>query len=612
MTEARLFGGRYEIGPVLGYGGMAEVHMGRDHRLGRDVAIKVLRSDLARDPGFQARFRREAQNAAALNHPAIVSVYDTGEDPSSREGVAVPYIVMEYVEGQTLKEVLTAEGRLMPQRALEIVADVCAALDFSHNHGIIHRDIKPGNVMLTPQGAVKVMDFGIARAITSASSQMTATSAVIGTAQYLSPEQARGETVDARSDVYSTGCLLYELLVGEPPFTGDNPVSVAYQHVREDPIPPSQRNPEVSPAIDAIVLKAMAKNPAQRYQSAGEMRADLLRAAAGRPVAAGPIPAGNERTAVLGGGAATRVVTGPAAGGYGGGYQTSVGGTPADGGAGKRRGATIAVGVLAVVALIAVVAFAANQLGGGGGKDVTVTNVVGQLEALAKQKLEAQGLKVSSRPVESEAAQKGKVIEQNPAANSTVKEGDTVEITVGGGPALVEVPDLTKTNQEGAEQQLEQLKLQVKVETDDSSDLPEGDVTRQEPKAGTKVAENSIVTIYVSKANLVLVPDVRGAPVAEATATLKGRGFQVNVRNVASDDQPPGTVIDQTPTQGSKRGRNSTITLTVSSGPAASESPDPDESPSEDTEPSEPSEPTESTGATASVEPTTPRSPLVR
>ncbi|MFL6078254.1 MAG: Stk1 family PASTA domain-containing Ser/Thr kinase, partial [Mycobacteriales bacterium] len=301
MTDGRLLGGRYQLGGLLGYGGMAEVHRGRDLRLGRDVAIKVLRNDLARDSTFQARFRREAQNAAQLNHPAIVAVYDTGEDRFGEPGNegTLPYIVMEYVEGRTLREILQSEGRLLPERALEITADVCAALEFSHRNGIIHRDVKPGNVMVTRTGAVKVMDFGIARALSSTAATMTQTSAVIGTAQYLSPEQARGETVDARSDVYSTGCLLYELLVGHPPFTGDSPVAVAYQHVREDPIPPSHLNPDVSPSVDAVVLKALAKNPANRYQSAAEMRQDLVRAAAGRPVMATPIMASQGRTEIV-------------------------------------------------------------------------------------------------------------------------------------------------------------------------------------------------------------------------------------------------------------------------------------------------------------------------
>src|SRR3954467_14358905 len=286
-TEARLLGGRYELGEVLGYGGMAEVHLGRDVRLGRDVAIKMLRSDLARDPGFQARFRREAQSAASLNHPSIVAVYDTGEERA--DGEAAPYIVMEYVEGRTLREVLESEGRLLPHRALEITAQVCAALDQAHRAGIVHRDVKPGNVMLTPAGEIKVMDFGIARAATGTAATMTQTAAVIGTAHYLSPEQARGEHVDARSDVYSAGCMLYELITGAPPFSGDTAVAVAYQHVREDPVPPSRVESDVPAAVNAIVLKAMAKNPANRYQTAADMRADIERALAGRPVEATPV-----------------------------------------------------------------------------------------------------------------------------------------------------------------------------------------------------------------------------------------------------------------------------------------------------------------------------------
>ncbi|MFL6147550.1 MAG: Stk1 family PASTA domain-containing Ser/Thr kinase, partial [Pseudonocardiaceae bacterium] len=279
MTIPRLLSDRYELGETLGYGGMSEVHLGRDMRLDRDVAVKVLRADLARDPQFQHRFRREAQNAAALNHPAIVAVYDTGETVSDYG--PLPYIVMEYVEGRTLRDIVKTEGPMDEQRAMETMADICAALDFSHRNGIIHRDVKPANVMINNAGAVKVMDFGIARALADGQG-VTQTAAVVGTAQYLSPEQARGELVDARSDVYAAGCVLYELITGEPPFTGDSPVAVAYQHVREDPIPPSRQNPDVSAALDAVVLKAMSKNPANRYQSAAEMRTDLVRVLSGQ------------------------------------------------------------------------------------------------------------------------------------------------------------------------------------------------------------------------------------------------------------------------------------------------------------------------------------------
>src|SRR6201992_1571686 len=276
MTMPPTLGDRYELDGVVGRGGMAEVYRARDLRLDRVVAIKTLRPDLARDQTFQARFRREAQSAASLHHPSIVAVYDTGEDMST--GTPVPYIVMEYVDGRTVRDLLIEGHRLLPERTLEIVSGVLRALEYSHQAGIVHRDIKPGNVMVTRNGDIKVMDFGIARAMNDAQATMTQTAQVIGTAQYLSPEQARGERVDARSDLYSTGCLMYELLTGRPPFTGDSPVAIAYQHVRETPVPPSRIDPSLPPWADSIVLKAMAKDPADRYQSADEMRMDVQRA----------------------------------------------------------------------------------------------------------------------------------------------------------------------------------------------------------------------------------------------------------------------------------------------------------------------------------------------
>ena len=288
--EPTVIGGRYELGELLGRGGMAEVRKGTDLRLGRTVAVKRLRTDLASDATFQARFRREAQASASLNHPSIVAVYDTGEEMSTDgTDVAQPYIVMEFVAGRTLRDILREGRKILPERALEITSGVLSALDYSHRAGIIHRDIKPGNVMLTPTGDVKVMDFGIARAVSDASSTMTQTAAVVGTAQYLSPEQARGETVDSRSDVYSAGCLLYELLTGRPPFVGDSPVAVAYQHVREPAAPPSDHDTELPPELDAIVMKALAKRVEDRYQSAAEMRNDIERYLAGRPVQAPPV-----------------------------------------------------------------------------------------------------------------------------------------------------------------------------------------------------------------------------------------------------------------------------------------------------------------------------------
>jgi serine/threonine-protein kinase len=291
-----LYANRYQASAVIGSGRTSEVHRGQDRLVGRDVVIKVLRADLSQDPSFQVRFRREAKNAAALNHPAILAVYDSGE----RETAAgpVPYIVMEYVDGRTLQEVLADDGTVPPQRALQIAAEICAALDFSHRHGMVHRDIKPANVMLGRNGSVKVMDFGIARAVADGPGSTTATT-VIGSAQYLSPEQARGETGDTRSDLYATGCVLYEMLTGTPPFTGRSPIAVASRHIREAPRPPSEINRALPKELDAIVLKALNKNPANRYQTAKEMRTDLARALAGRSVQATPVMTAAERAALI-------------------------------------------------------------------------------------------------------------------------------------------------------------------------------------------------------------------------------------------------------------------------------------------------------------------------
>jgi serine/threonine-protein kinase len=560
MTDARLLGGRYQLGEVLGYGGMAEVHRGRDQRLGRDVAVKVLRADLARDPGFQMRFRREAQNAAALNHPAIVAVYDTGEESDGT--IPLPYIVMEYVGGRTLKEVLAEEHRLMPERALEITADICAALDFSHRNGIVHRDIKPGNVMLTPTGTVKVMDFGIARAVTSGTSTMTQTSAVIGTAQYLSPEQARGESVDARSDVYSTGCLLYELLTGQPPFTGDSPVSVAYQHVREDPIPPSQVNPDVSPTVDAIVLKAMAKNPANRYQTAGDMRADLLRASAGRPVSATPVMSVAERTELI---------------------------TPPPGMNGSllepedrrsRRGLAWVGIVAAVVAVFALAAFGTAYLLRANNPEFPVPDVRNKPQQTAITTLETAGFVVSSTDVVTipgPANTKGQVIEQNPGPNTNAQKGTHVRLTVNGGPNQVQVPDFVNKSMEAAQALAQVSKVKVAA-TQVASDKPAGTVIDQSPPAGQSVDENSTVKLTVSDGSLVVVPDVTGAPRDEAVATLEAKGFRVRFATAESTTVPVDRVVSQNPAAGSKQKKNSVVTITVARAPAPSPSPTPEPS----------------------------------
>ena len=361
-TPPTVLGGRYELGQMIGQGGMATVFTGRDIRLGRTVAIKLLRSDLVDDKTFAARFRQEAFAVASLNHPRVVGIYDTGEQQIN--GMQIPYIVMEYVDGKPLNEIQDENLRILPERAMEITAEVLDALEYSHRAGIIHRDIKPGNVMITPGGEVKVMDFGIARAVDSAT--MTATRTVVGTANYLSPEQARGETVDHRSDVYSTGCLLHELLTGRPPFTADSPIAVIYQHVGEEPRPPGVR-----PDIDAVVLDALAKDTGARYQSAAEMRSDLLRVLDGQPPLGPSSMRGGDsgRMAAAGPGGATRPI-GP-------GGPRGPGGPPPTGeqptgslptaeeeGRGRRKKAILIAGSAAALALIVVGAFALPGLTG--------------------------------------------------------------------------------------------------------------------------------------------------------------------------------------------------------------------------------------------------------
>jgi serine/threonine-protein kinase len=579
-AQARLLGGRYQVGELLGYGGMAEVHRGRDLRLGRDVAIKMLRTDLARDATFQMRFRREAQNAASLNHPAIVAVYDTGEE-TAPTGETLPFIVMEFVNGRTLKEVLGAEGRIQPRRALEICADMCAALEFSHRHGIIHRDIKPGNVMLTQTGQVKVMDFGIARALASGATTMTQTSAVIGTAQYLSPEQARGEAVDARSDVYAAGCVLFELLCGHPPFVGDSPVSVAYQHVREAPPTPSDINRDVNPAIDAIVLKALSKNPLNRYQSAGEMRADLLRAAAGRPVMATPVLRESE----------TVPMTQGAAAGY---HQTQVLGpqtrrqVPARvGDPRKRKSSSWAVAMFAALGVLAVIALTAGILLSMRGNDkVRVPRLEGKTRDAAVA--EIQNLKLvptAGDPVFTSDCKKDTVAKQDPPPDALLEEGRTVTFQMCGGKPEVTIPAVVGSPFRNVEQQLRALNLEVERKDVDSAQ-PEGTVVKVSPEEGRRVPENSKVTVEVSRGNINEVPDVLGLSEDQATRLLKNAGYRV--RTLDGDEVTPdkaGRVSSQNPAPGTRLERGKTVTIEVDIPLPTTEPTEPTPTPSTTTPP---------------------------
>nr|BFE64251.1 Stk1 family PASTA domain-containing Ser/Thr kinase [Dactylosporangium thailandense] len=554
-AQPRLLGGRYQVGELLGYGGMAEVHRGRDLRLGRDVAIKTLRTDLARDATFQLRFRREAQNAASLNHPAIVAVYDTGEERGPA-GEELPYIVMEFVNGRTLKEVLAAEGRLMPRRALEITADICAALEFSHRHGIIHRDIKPGNVMLTQTGQVKVMDFGIARALASGATTMTQTSAVIGTAQYLSPEQARGEPVDARSDVYATGCVIFELLCGHPPFVGDNPVSVAYQHVREDPRPPSSSNRDVTPEIDAVVLKALAKNPLNRYQSAGEMRADVMRAAAGRPVSAPPVMTEDEMAAVMAQQQTTAYRPPPASRQPARANQRQ-----------KRKSSTGVVVMLTVLGLLAVSALAIGLYLANQEPPVRVPQITGRSQGEAAEVLRQSGLTGDPRGGSTENCQPGVVTLQNPTPGTEVKQGTQIDYEICGAPQLVTVPQLARMSKDEATQQLQSLKLVPQIQDRDGTE-PKDEVQSSDPASGTQVKPGSTVTVYVSKFNQAIMPNVLDKSPGEAQGLLQAAGFtNVTTQSITvTDDSKVGLVVSVQQTVGKTYLKTDKIVLKIGQG----------------------------------------------
>jgi beta-lactam-binding protein with PASTA domain len=555
MTTPQVLGERYEIGGVLGRGGMAEVHRGRDLRLGREVAVKVLRSDLARDPSFQVRFRREAQAAASLNHPAIVAVYDTGEDRTALG--ATPYIVMEYVEGDTLRDVLRREGVLPAERAMALAADICGALDFSHRNGIVHRDVKPGNVMITPQGAVKVMDFGIARAVSDSAATMTSTAAVIGTAQYLSPEQARGESVDARSDVYSMGCLLYELVTGAPPFTGDSPVSVAYQHVREDPRLPSSINPKVPAELDAILLKAMSKNPANRYQSAADMRNDLLRALAGQRVEATPVMGDAEKTTIL---AATP-------GAYG------DDGWDDDEQAKKRKRKIIAIVAVLVVLLLGGVIWAAMAMRGDDPVDtvaqVQVPPLAGLDEPAAQQAIADAGLVVGEVTQEaSTTVPEGQVIGSTPASGARVDEGSEVDLVVSAGPNTLAVPAVIGLDEDRARATLEAAGFTGNVNSRPVESLEdEGTVVSVSPDEGQQAAPDGTITLGISTGTMEL-PDVTGQPQDAATKALQDAGFgNVTVEEVDSAEAP-GTVLGTDPAPGTQTAAGTRITLRVSGGAA--------------------------------------------
>jgi serine/threonine-protein kinase len=567
MSNPRLLSNRYELsGETLGYGGMSEVHRGHDVRLGREVAVKILRADLARDPQFQERFRREAQNAAALNHPAIVAVYDTGE--TQTEFGPLPYIVMEYVEGRTLRDIVKTEGPMSEKRAMEVMADVCAALDFSHRHGIVHRDVKPANVMITKNGAVKVMDFGIARAIHDGQAAMTQTAAVIGTAQYLSPEQARGENVDARSDVYAAGCVLYELVTGEPPFTGDSPVAVAYQHVREDPRAPSTVNPAVSPELDAIVLKALAKGPANRYQSAAEMRSDMVRTLSGQRPAAPMVMADEERTRLMDD---RRQASASNYDDYGDDEDPAA--------KRRRRNKLIAIFVALGVVVIALALWLLGVFDGSKQTLKPMPDVRDQLVQSAETTLRDAGfVNITRTGVQCKpqpdgttpctAEQINKVISTTPGATVPTALNAQITLFYGEQPGKATVPDLKGKTREDAAAALTAVGLVLdtnvdEVDVDNINDYNK--VVNQDKSAGSQIDQGTKVHITVGRSKtLVTITDYTGKTFDEAQAGLKQLKFNVTRKDVDSS-LPQGQVVSQKPNAG-QYAEGTMVTLEVSTG----------------------------------------------
>jgi len=555
-----LFDGRYRIVRKLGTGGMANVYLAEDQELGRSVAIKILDDRHAADEQFVERFRREAKNAASLSHPNIVSVYDRGE----AEGTY--YIAMEYVDGRTLKELLVRFGTPPIKIAIGYTRQVLSALSFAHKYGLVHRDIKPHNVLVDSGGHVKVTDFGIAR---SEASQMTEAGSIIGTAQYLSPEQARGAPVDQRSDIYSAGVLLYELLTGSVPFTGDTPVEIAMKHLSAVPEPPSKKRPDVPRGLDLAVVRALAKDPAERYQSAEEMDAELARIEQGFRVSDATADAA---TAVLAGSGIDTTAVRKAPVVTTGAYRPPPGRYPPP--VRRRPRWPWLVGVVALAGIAALVWFLVRPaVEHDGPTFVHVPLVEGITEALAINKLNEAGLghKIVRQP--SSDVPEGKVIQQNPGPGEQIPQGNKVTIVVSEGPPQVTVPSVVGMSQSEAESLLQSKGLQADAHTV-PNDQPEGTVVAQSPSADSLVDADTVVRINIATGpQPVGVPNEVGRSFSDASAELQSLGFAVRRRNVPSS-QPAETVVAQSPAANSAQPKGSTVTLNVSEGPSTTAVPD--------------------------------------
>lgn len=512
----KIFNSRYEIGAMIGTGGMADVYIAEDLRLHRKVAVKILRSDLARDPAFVARFKKEALAAGGLNNPGIVAVFDSGEDgPNS-------YIVMELVKGHTLRQVLQSDAEISQDEAVQIVAEILEALEYSHNEGIIHRDIKPGNIMITESGKVKVMDFGIARALDDIGATMTNTWSVVGTAQYLSPEQATGDSADVRSDIYSVGCLMYELLVGRPPFIGDTPVSIAFQHVSA-PLPaPSDINPDIDPNLDTIIKVALHKNPDDRYQDAGAMLADLRRAVRGEQVT-------------------TKI------------RKTS------------PRKRLIAIGGVVVALVVIAGSTLLTRSHAPVAPSLQVPNVVGLTEAQARALLPNFTINIQSGP--SSTIPKGRISGQVPLADSKVIPGSSITLTESSGAGNTSVPiNLVGLSLADARSALTAVGLSVAQTVSMDSNQAPGTVLGVNPSPGSILQAGAGVVLQIASGSL-QVPNLVGFTEVQAITTLTQAGFLVRTATAFDSTQPLQTVLAQAPDAGTTQSIGSAVTITVNTQP---------------------------------------------